>query len=38
MNLNKMGLETEIQNQLLLSSRRVGTNAANIIGTIKGSR
>ena len=32
-----MGLETEIQNQVVLSSRRVGTNAANIIGTIKGS-
>ena len=36
--LDKMGLETEIQNQVVLSSRRVGTNAANIIGTIKGSR
>lgn len=36
--LKKMGLETEIQNQVVLSSRRVGTNAANIIGTIKGSR
>ena len=36
--LNKMGLETEIQNQVVLNSRRVGTNAANIIGTIKGSR
>ena len=35
--LDKMGLETEIQNQVVLSSRRVGTNAANIIGTIKGS-
>ena len=36
--LDKMGLETEIQNQVVLSSRRVGTNVANIIGTIKGSR
>ena len=36
--LNKMGLKTEIQNQVVLNSRRVGTNAANIIGTIKGSR
>ena len=36
--LESMGLETEIQNQVVLSSRRVGTNAANIIGTIKGSR
>ena len=36
--LDKMGLETEIQNQVVLNSRRVGTNAANIIGTIKGSR
>ena len=36
--LNKMGLETEIQNQVVLNSRRVATNAANIIGTIKGSR
>jgi hypothetical protein len=35
--LDKMGLKTEIQNQVVLSSRRVGTNAANIIGTIKGS-
>ena len=36
--LNKMGLKTEIQNQVVLNSRRVATNAANIIGTIKGSR
>ena len=36
--LDKMGLETEIQNQVVFNSRRVGTNAANIIGTIKGSR
>ena len=33
-----MGLKTEIQNQVVLNSRRVATNAANIIGTIKGSR
>lgn len=36
--LKTMGLDTEIQNQVVISSRRVGTNAANIISTIKGSR
>ena len=35
--LNKLGLETEIQNQFVTSSWGVGTNAANIIGTIEGS-
>ena len=35
--LNLLGLKTEIQNQFVLSSRGVGTNAANIIGTIEGS-
>ena len=35
--LNLLGLKTEIQNQFVLSSWGVGTNAANIIGTIEGS-
>ena len=35
--LNLLGLKTEIQNQVVLSSWGVGTNAANIIGTIEGT-
>ena len=35
--LESMGLATEIQNQVVLNSWRVGTNAANIIATMKGS-
>jgi len=31
-----LGLKTEIQNQVVLSFWGVGTNAANIIGTIEG--
>ena len=35
--LNNMGLETEIQNQVVTRFCCVGTNTSNIIGTIKGS-
>ena len=35
--LESMGLATEIQNQVVLNSWRVGTNAANIIATMNGS-
>ena len=35
--LNNMGLETEIQNQVVTRFCCVGTNTSNIVGTIKGS-
>ena len=35
--LNKMGLESEIQDQVVTRFCCVGTNTSNIIGTIKGS-